>query len=177
MATFSSGVKCLRSFLIRSLRYLNGRTLSPFPTEAGHLNAITNSPKFTSQLTNNTACPSTYGRAPSVGITGYIGLGNGVGPYFERNIDRTIFDNLSMQYGNHTIRLGFNSMWMQKTENASSGVPSFSFTAANGNDPFANFLLGQADNYSQNSKDTIPHLRYTNFEAYVRDGVFAVLAI
>jgi hypothetical protein len=32
MATFSSGVKCFRSFLIRSLRYLNGRTLSPFPT-------------------------------------------------------------------------------------------------------------------------------------------------
>ena len=27
MATFSSGVKCFRSFLIRSLRYLNGRTL------------------------------------------------------------------------------------------------------------------------------------------------------
>src|SRR5215472_17017996 len=39
MATFSSGVKCFRSFLIRSLRYLNGRTLSPFPTEAGHLEA------------------------------------------------------------------------------------------------------------------------------------------
>jgi hypothetical protein len=37
MATFSSGVKCFRSFLIHSLRYLNGRTLSPFPTEAGHL--------------------------------------------------------------------------------------------------------------------------------------------
>jgi len=36
MATFSSGVKCFRSFLIRSLRYLNGRTLSPFPAEAGH---------------------------------------------------------------------------------------------------------------------------------------------
>ena len=133
------------------------------------LNAIANSPAFTSQLTNNTAYPSTYGRAPSVSITGYTGLGNGVGPYFERNIDRTIFDNLSMQYGNHTIRVGFNSMWMQKTENASSGVPSFSFTGANGNDPFANFLLGQADNYSQNSKDTVPHLRYTNFEAYVQD--------
>jgi hypothetical protein len=38
MATFSSGVKCFRSFLIRSLRYLNGRTLSPFPTEAGQSN-------------------------------------------------------------------------------------------------------------------------------------------
>src|SRR5437773_8503356 len=41
MATFSSGVKCFRSFLIRSLRYLNGRALSPFPTEAGqHLEDI-----------------------------------------------------------------------------------------------------------------------------------------
>src|SRR6202167_1969751 len=36
MATFSSGVKCFRSFFIRSLRYLNGRTLSPFPAEAEH---------------------------------------------------------------------------------------------------------------------------------------------
>src|SRR5882724_3426123 len=35
MATFSSGVKCFRSFLIRSLRYLNGGALSPVPTEAG----------------------------------------------------------------------------------------------------------------------------------------------
>jgi hypothetical protein len=30
MVTFSSGVKCFRSFLKRSLRYLNERTLSPF---------------------------------------------------------------------------------------------------------------------------------------------------
>ena len=37
MAAFSSGVKCFRSFLIRSLRYPNGTTPSPFPTEAGQL--------------------------------------------------------------------------------------------------------------------------------------------
>ena len=35
MATFSSAVQCLRSFLKRSLRYLSERTRSPFPTEAG----------------------------------------------------------------------------------------------------------------------------------------------
>ena len=134
-----------------------------------NLSAIANSPAFTSQLTNNTAYPETYGRAPNVAITGYTGLGNGVGPYFERNIDRNIFDNLSIQHGNHTIRVGFTSMWMQKTENASSGVSSFNFTNTNGNDAFANFLLGQADSYSQPNKDTIPHLRYTNFEAYVQD--------
>ena len=134
--------------------------------------ALTNSPAFTSQLTNNTAYPETYGRAPNVSIAGYTGLGNGVGPYFERNIDRNVFDNLSIQRGNHTIRLGVTAMWMQKTENASSGVASFNFlddTQTGGDPAFANFLLGQADSYSQPNKDTIPHLRYVNFETYVQD--------
>ena len=36
MATFSSAVQCFCSLFIRSLRYLNGRTLPPFPAEAGH---------------------------------------------------------------------------------------------------------------------------------------------
>ena len=39
----------------------------------------------------------------------------------------------------------------------------------NGNPEFANFLLGQADSYTQPSKDTIPYLHYVNFEAYVQD--------
>ena len=137
-----------------------------------NLSAIANSPAFTSNLTNNTAYPDPYGRAPNVSITGYTGLGNGVGPYFERNIDRNLFDNLSLQHGNHTIRLGFTSMWMQKTENASSGAASFNFlddSTTGGNPAFANFLLGQADSYSQPNKDTIPHLRYINFETYVQD--------
>ena len=61
-------------------------------------------------------------------------------------------------------------MWMTKTENATSGEATFNFgSSVNGNDPFANFLLGQADSYSQPSKDTVPHLNYTNFEFYVQD--------
>lgn len=133
------------------------------------LNGTANNPSFTGQLTNNTAFRDPYGRAPNVSISGLTGLGNGVAPYFERNIDRTIFDNLSYQHGNHTIRTGFTSMWMQKTENATSGAASFDFTDTNGNPAFANFLLGQADFYSQPNKDTVPHLNYTNFEAYVQD--------
>ena len=132
--------------------------------------ALANSPAFTSQLTNNTAFPDPYGRAPNVSINGYTGLGNGSAPYHERNIDRTIFDNLSLQHGNHTIRVGFTSMWMQKTENGDGGAASFGFSSANNpNDPFANFLLGQADSYSQANHDTVPHLRYVNFETYVQD--------
>ena len=132
-------------------------------------NAIANSPSFLSKLTNNTAYTDPNGRAPNVSISGLTGLGNGSAPYFERNIDRNIFDNLSIQHGNHTFRTGFTSMWMQKTENASAGAASFNFTAGNGDPAFANFLLGQADQYSQPNKDTIPHLHYTNFEFYVQD--------
>jgi Carboxypeptidase regulatory-like domain len=132
--------------------------------------AIANSPAFTSQLTNNTQYSDPYGRAPNVNITGLTGLGNGSAPYHERNIDYNIFDNLSIQHGNHTIRTGFTAMWMQKTENGDGGAATFNFSSANNANPaFANFLLGQADSYSQQSHDTIPHLRYTNFEAYVQD--------
>jgi len=132
--------------------------------------ALTNSPAFTSQLTNNTQYPDPYGRAPNVSIQGLTGLGNGSAPYHERNIDYNIFDNLSIQRGNHTIRTGVTAMWMQKTENGDSGAASFGFSNANNpNAPFANFLLGQADSYSQQSHDTIPHLRYVNFELYAQD--------
>ena len=140
------------------------------------LSGIANSPAFLGQLTNNTAYTDPNGRAPNVGFTGgtqavpaLTGLGNGSAPYFERNIDKNIFDNLSIQHGNHTIRAGFTAMWMQKTENASSGFATFTFSPTNGNPAFANFLLGQADSYTQPSKDTIPHLNYTNFELYVQD--------
>jgi len=133
------------------------------------LAGIANSPSFLSQLTNNTAYTDPNGRAPNVSISGLTGLGNGSAPYFERNVDKNIFDNLSIQYGNHTIRTGFTSMWMTKTENASAGAASFNFTSGNGNPAFANFLLGQADQYSQPNKDTIPFLKYVNFEFYVQD--------
>jgi hypothetical protein len=140
------------------------------------LSGIANSPTFLGQLTNNTAFQDPNGRAPNVAFLGgtqavpaLTGLGNGSAPYFERNIDKNIFDNLSIQHGNHTIRTGFTAMWMQKTENASAGFATFDFSPTNGNPAFANFLLGQADSYTQPSKDTIPHLRYVNFELYVQD--------
>jgi hypothetical protein len=134
------------------------------------LSGFANSPSFNSQLTGKTAYQDPYGRAPNVEISGYTGLTNGNGPYFERNVDKNIFDNFSIQHGNHTLRAGLTAMWMTKTENATSGEATFNFgSGVNGNDPFANFLLGQADSYSQPSKDTVPDLHYTNFEFYVQD--------
>jgi Carboxypeptidase regulatory-like domain/TonB-dependent Receptor Plug Domain len=133
-------------------------------------NAIASSPSFTSTLTNNTVYADPYGRAPNISFgSGAAGLTNTSAPYFERNKDKNIFDNLSIQHGRHTIRTGLTAMWMTKTENGDSGAATFNFSNANKNPEFANFLLGQADTYTQQSKDTIPYLHYVNFEAYVQD--------
>jgi len=132
--------------------------------------AIANSPAFTSTLTGLTTYQDPYGRAPNVSFSsGLLGLTNTSAPYFERNKDKNLFDNLSLQHGNHTIRAGFTAMWMSKTENGDAGAANFNFSNSNGNPEFANFLLGQADTYSQQSKDTVPFLHYVNFELYVQD--------
>jgi Carboxypeptidase regulatory-like domain/TonB-dependent Receptor Plug Domain len=133
-------------------------------------NAIADNPSFTGKLTNNFKYPDPYGRAPDVTFgSGTVGLGNTSAPYHERNKDKNLFDNFSIQHGKHTIRAGATLMWMTKTENGPNGQPQFTFTGDNGNPEFANFLLGEAFSYTQLSKDTIPYLHYVNFEAYVQD--------
>jgi hypothetical protein len=144
------------------------------------VNAIANSPAFTSTLTGLTTYQDPYGRAPGITFasSGSVGLANQSAPYFERNKDRNLFDNVSIQHGNHTIRAGATAMWMIKTENGDSGSATFTFQdltgvgaapVSYGDSEFANFLLGQASGYNQASHDTIPYLHYTNFEAYVQD--------
>ena len=88
------------------------------------------SPTFLSALSPTTAkFTDPYGRAPNVVFDGgvYAGLGNGSAPYHMRNSDKNIFDNVSIQHGNHTIRAGVTMMWMEKTENLSGGQAQFDF--------------------------------------------------
>ncbi|MBE7157260.1 MAG: TonB-dependent receptor, partial [Rhodospirillales bacterium] len=130
-----------------------------------------NDPAFASQLTGITAYPDPYGRTPALtfasgAITGPTSASS---PYFERNIDQNVFDNLSIILGNHTLRTGYSAMFMRKTENGPVGPAAFTFNNANGDPEFANFLLGQAFNYTQQSQDTIPNLHYTSQEAYIQD--------
>ena len=116
------------------------------------------------QLTNSTAYQDPYGRNPNISFQNDIqGIDSGAIPYFERNLDRTLFDNFSMVAGRHNIRAGATVSQMLKTENAYSGAPNFSFYN------FQDFLLGDSYRYSQASKDTIPDLHYFNFEAYLQD--------
>ncbi len=111
-----------------------------------------------------------YGRVPGIGISGIQGVGIPVSPYFERNVDKNVYDNLSLTKGNHTIRAGASVQVMKKSENAVNPTNgSFNFGDDYGNPAFANFLLGNADGFSQASRDIIPNLHFPNIEAYVQD--------
>lgn len=127
--------------------------------------SIANNPSIAKQLTNNTAYVDPYNRIPGISFTGAAlqGLAYGSTPYFERNLDRTLYDNYSVTLGKHTLRAGATVSQMLKTENASSGVANFQFAT------FQDFLLGNVATYTQNNRDTVPDLHYWNFEAYVQD--------
>jgi hypothetical protein len=111
-----------------------------------------------------------YGRLSAVGITGLTGFSAGSTPWKERNLDRSYFDNLALTLGKHTVRMGFQLQQMLKNENAVAGEASFSFGTALGADvPFADFLLGNVLQYTQQNKDTVPDLQYFNRELYIQD--------
>jgi len=90
-------------------------------------------------------------------------VAQGSAPYFERNLDRNIFDNFSLTLRNHTLRFGVTAQQMLKTEDASEGNPTFNFNT------WGDFLLGNASQYQQADRDVIPDLHFWNTEAFVQD--------
>ena len=111
-----------------------------------------------------------YGRLPAVNITGVTGFSAGSTPWKERNLDRSYFDNLALNFGKHTLRMGFQLQQMLKSENAVAGEANFNFgTGLTGDVPFADFLVGNVAQYTQQNKDTIPDLQYLNSEVYLQD--------
>ena len=135
------------------------------------ITGIIQSPSFLDALDEtNFPFKDPYHRVPGVTIRGLTGVGIPVSPYFERNIDKQVYDNLSIVRGNHSIRTGFLFQYYRKTENAVNPTNgSFSFGDQYGNAPFANFLLGNAYFFNQSSRDIIPDLYMPDFEAYVQD--------
>ncbi|NYF91601.1 carboxypeptidase regulatory-like domain-containing protein [Tunturiibacter empetritectus] len=134
-------------------------------TIKGALSGPANSSSILSSLTNNLANPDPYGRIPTVTILdgSVTGVSQGSAPYFERNLDRNIFDNFSVTLGNHTLRAGVTAQQLLKTEDASEGNPSFTFNS------WGDFLLGNVNQYTQANRDIVPDLRFWNTEAYVQD--------
>jgi Carboxypeptidase regulatory-like domain len=135
-------------------------------TISGALSGQANSPSLLSSLTNKYAYTDPYGRIPSVAILdgSVTVVSQGSAPYFERNLDRNIFDNFTYTVGQHTLRAGFTAQQMLKTEDASEGNPGFNFNT------WGDFLLGDTVQYSQASRDIVPDLHFWNTEAYAEDN-------
>ncbi len=140
-----------------------------FAYSQGTINSVlsgpANSPSVLSSLTNNLAYLDPYGRIPSATILdgSVTVVSQGAAPYNERNLDRNIFDNFTVTLGNHTLHAGVTAQQMLKTENAGNGNANFNFNT------WGDFLLGNAVQYQQANRDTIPDLRFWNTEAYVQD--------
>jgi len=134
-------------------------------TISGALSGPGSDPAVLGALTNNLAYKDPYGRIPSVGINdgSVTVVSQGSAPYFERNLDRNIYDNFSWTKASHTLRAGITVQQMLKTEDASEGNPSFNFNT------WGDFLLGNASNYTQANRDIVPDLRYWNTEAWAQD--------
>jgi hypothetical protein len=135
------------------------------------LTGVIDGTAFKGALTNNLPFTDPYNRVPGISISNISGVLIPSAPYFERNIDKNLYDNVSWIKGNHALRFGITAQWMRKTENAVNPTNgSFSFADLKGGNPsMANFLLGQASSFSQSARDIIPNLHFVNVEWYAQD--------
>lgn len=130
-----------------------------------------------SDIKVNLPFPVTLGRVPSLSFAGGGSGISGFGPYGNYNRNYNFYDNMTKIVGRHNMRFGFTQNFYQKTENAAgNNVGSFSFTGAvrpAGTSIFeqswADFLLGRAASFSQDSLDLYPDIRVRQTEIYFQD--------
>lgn len=85
-------------------------------------------------------------------------------------------DNLTMIYGNHTFKTGFDISWESKDENAASLTQGrYGFTGIQTRNTagtgigLADFLLGRASAYTEPEQDVTEALKFGRTEFYVQD--------
>jgi hypothetical protein len=119
-------------------------------------------------------------RIPSIGFSaGPTGFGV-VGPYRDFNTNHTVFGSVTKVWGKHTFKAGGSYYHYEKNENAgngSQGIFTINTTgqpSTGGNSVFerawANFLLGRASNFRQDSLDLTAIIRTQQIEFYGQDA-------
>ena len=106
---------------------------------------------------------------PDVAITGYGGIGTGnqlnnVNPVF------TFRDDYSILVGRHSFKLGAEVIRTQKFSTSYNNMQgSFSFNGSRSGNAFADFLLGEAFNYTENEIEEKGYFFATDYEFYAQD--------
>jgi Carboxypeptidase regulatory-like domain/TonB dependent receptor len=116
-------------------------------------------------------------RIPTLVVTGLSTVGaNQLYQIKYRN--HTIVDNLSLQRGNHSFKVGGLVSFESKNENAANESQGrFTFVAGGGLTAFQNFLRGNtgglcgtACTYAESERDVTEHLRWNRYEVYAQDS-------
>jgi hypothetical protein len=106
---------------------------------------------------------------PNVSITGYgaIGVGgqlNNVNPVF------TFRDDYSILVGRHSLKLGAEVIRTQKFSTSYDNMQgSFTFNGSRSGNAFADLLLGEAFNYTENEIEEKGYFFATDYEFYAQD--------
>jgi hypothetical protein len=120
--------------------------------------------------------PSQINRIPTVSINGTSYTS--AGPSEDKNSTHQVFVNATRMMGTHTVQFGGNFEHFAETINqGSDNAGIFKFQGGQNKlhgttafeQSFANFLLGDASNFTQSSIDPVAHLRQNIIEAYVQD--------
>ena len=134
---------------------------------------------------------STLKRIPDLNFADFEAV-TGFGPYLDFNRNHNVFDNVSWVRGAHTLKFGGSYNHYNKNENSAgnsaspaNGAYSFDETGtpidAKGNclygtdgncgtyQNWANFLLGNASGFTQQSKDLTADIIENTFEFYAQD--------
>jgi hypothetical protein len=86
------------------------------------------------------------------------------------NLAYTFTDDLSKVIATHTLSMGLFYNMAAASQNTFATIQSkYSFNGTYTNDPIADFLVGQASTYSQDSQIRRGNLRYTQVEPYFQD--------
>lgn len=135
---------------------------------------------------------STLKRIPDLNFADFDSV-TGFGPYLDYNRNHNIFDNFSVIRGNHSLKFGFSYNHYNKNENSAGNSASpangaFSFDetgtpadpetgdctyGTDGNcaiyQNWANFLLGNASGFTQQSTDLTADIKENTYEFYAQD--------
>ena len=124
---------------------------------------------------------STLNRIPSISFGTATGSPTGIGgtgPYRDFNTNHSVFGGLAKIMGRHTFKAGGVYYHYTKNENSANGNQGI-FTINTGGQPtagnslfervWANFLLGRASNFRQDSVDLTAIISTNQFEFYAQD--------
>jgi hypothetical protein len=116
------------------------------------------------------------GLPPIINVTGSPQIGSGQ-LFHVQYKNWNPKDNVTMIFGEHTVKFGADLSWESKDENAASltqgtygftGLQTRVSTTSSGIG-LADFLLGRASSYTEPERDVTEHLRFGRAEFYVQD--------